>query len=337
MAKSLHLHIGMPKAASTTLQALLLANRGRLQARGYAYPMPIPGRVTGNAMPLTLHFTRNSPAARQFQFHNPGVLDFEDPAEFFERTYMGNGCGNLILSSEGFCRAAQVHDYSFLFSRFAEVKVHLVLRPKTAWLESQYFQRVKIGNLQGEFGEMLAAGQFDRPIRNQLAYARAYRFWRDLAGPENVKLHFLGSRFGAIEDQFLKALLGEVPADFERPPRHNEALGIAALAAIARLPAGGLTVKSHWQASRQILGSARKLGLTGKAPVLLPELHSALTARFDADDRAFAAMQDRITLADLQPGCSASMQQATTLEAVRETAEYARLRSHLKEHHGLLV
>ncbi|NVK13357.1 MAG: hypothetical protein HWE35_04185 [Rhodobacteraceae bacterium] len=337
MARSLHLHIGMPKAASTSLQALLLANRAALQERGFAYPVPVPGKTIGNAIPLSLHFNRSSPAAAQFRFHNPGVLDFTDVWDFFERNYPVQDGGTLILSSEGFCHSVPGDACRQLLDRFETVKIHLVLRPKLFWLESHYFQRLKTGNLRGELAALLDQGAFDDRITTLLDYAGTYAFWSGLAGAGNIHLHFLGSRFGAIRSQFLQALLGEEPPGFTDPPPQNEAAPAAFLAALSSLTPAPPDTAAHWQASRRILGCVQELGLTAKASVLTPEICSRLAGRFDADDRAFAAMQDRITLADLQPAPGARAQSATTLEAVRRTEGYARLRRSLQDRFGLAV
>lgn len=275
--------------------------------------------------------------AEKFRFHNPGLLDFDDVESFFEAKFVSAPHRDVIVSSEGLESAATKFDLNFLFAAFDQIRVYLVLRPKPLYLESHFFQRIKTGAYREDLKALLESGKIDPGNQARYQYAELYRCWADLVGAENIRLLFLGPRFEAVETQFLKALLGDVPDDFVFPERQNEALGIVPLAAIATLRHRAADVADHWHDSRRIISTAKRLGLTERKSVLLPEILDEVSARFAADDEAFAAMQDVITLDDLRPDLTDRTMTATDLACVRETEDYARLRDAVKERFDLLI
>lgn len=336
MPKTLHVHIGLPKAASTTLQLSLISNREILLQSGYSYPVPLGGEKSGNGMMLAHHFLRGTDKAEMYQFFNPGALDFDDVDQFFCESFLTEDCDNVVVSCEGFFRTLPKYGYDFMARHFDAVKIYLVYRPKALWVESRFAQGVKVGEFQDELGASLENGKFDE-VLVATNYADIYAFWSSQVGAENVSLMFLGGNFGAIEDQFYEALLGRQVVGLSPGTVNNETLGILTLAAIASVNGGEKDLAQHWDVSRKIIYQAKRLNLTEKKSVLTPRILEFIHERTALEMERFCQLQSQITMSDLQPDLSKRSSSATTFAQVRRTEGYALLKSVMTEKHGINI
>lgn len=327
MARTLYLHIGWPKCASTSLQRMLFDNREALAKRSYHYPV-VFGKPMGNAAILVQHALKERFGPGVFSINNPGALDFSDRAAFFQKNYLNTDLENIILSSEGLFRAVQESDFEFLFKPFDRVKVIWVIRPKMHWLESHFCQGLKTGRYRGELIEELQGIRLQASLNNVMIYMRHYEFWKNKVGADNLNILFMGKKFAPVEDQFLDALLGETPTDFTRPPHENQASDIVTLAACAALEPGG-DKPAYIERLQAIIRHGKKLGLTRKPALYDRECYANLFERFDEDDHAFADAQQEITLRDLQPDYTQQLDTPDSLHKARRSPKYAQLRAHL--------
>lgn len=326
MPKTLCLHIGWPKCASTSLQHMLYTNHRLLAELGVHYPI-VSERPMGNAVPLVKAFLQDRFGPAIFDHFNPGLIPMEDRAGYVERTYLQTDHDTVVLSAEGLFRSVLENDYGFLFKPFDRIRVVWVIRPKLPWLQSHYFQGISTGRYKSEFAEELDGYGLSTRIDKMLAFMPVWQGWSQIAGPDNISVLLLGGRGPQIEHRFVEALLGQVPDGLELPPHKNSRLGIVAAAACAVQPETEDKVADA-ERLRLIKRTARRLGITASAPVIGPAELKSLSARFDADDRAFAEIAG-LPLADLQPCLKSEASHATTLQAQRNTEDYKRLGAEL--------
>ncbi|SOC00366.1 hypothetical protein [Rhodobacter maris] len=133
MQKYLFLHIGMPKCASTTIQANLEENAPALSERGYFYGK-LPGDETvGQGNGTILNYFAESRKYAQF---NAAVEYFLTPES------------HVILSGESLVALARSADVLEMISKKAHskgflLKVLCVLKRQDLWIESDFKQHVK--------------------------------------------------------------------------------------------------------------------------------------------------------------------------------------------------
>lgn len=134
MTKTLYLHVGMPKCASTTIQGVLSTHAALFAQHGKFYGMP-PGDTTreqGNATKL-LADIRNERAGKV-----RAALAF-----FLERD------SDVILSSEMFISLGRSTQADKLVARVREagfeMRLICYLRRQDHWIESDYKQHLKGG------------------------------------------------------------------------------------------------------------------------------------------------------------------------------------------------
>ncbi|RME16422.1 MAG: hypothetical protein D6801_05555 [Alphaproteobacteria bacterium] len=147
--KTLYLHIGTHKTGTTSFQASLRANRGRLAKRGYL-PVGIPARKSGIVLKRkTYNVNRIA-----YAFLRPGIASigrvasglYPKPerlararAEYLEML-RGLRARNLIVSAEAFTflRTPEEREelQRFLAALGREVKIVLVWREEAAWRAS---------------------------------------------------------------------------------------------------------------------------------------------------------------------------------------------------------
>ncbi|WP_146592018.1 hypothetical protein [Puniceibacterium confluentis] len=172
MARTVYLHIGMPKCATTSVQDFLSAERAALADTGLSYvqhPGDAPGRK-GNGIPLAqARFARDSARAAE-------ILDV-----FLQ------GEGDVLLSSEMFydlargVRIAEMFDQ--IRARGCEVRVICYLRRQDYWIESDFKQQIKD---LGGWSEPLSALIAQRAHTRTLNYTWLLMNWARHAGLENV-------------------------------------------------------------------------------------------------------------------------------------------------------
>jgi len=136
--KTLFLHVGAPKCASSTLQEAFLSNRDSLRALNINYPLPTKSleKLQGNASDFAL-------AALNLGFENAKTLSI------LNRLLEGEE--HVLLSSEFLYAFAMGQAVTELEKRARakgfKIHVILVLRRQDLWLESDYKQHIKGGTL----------------------------------------------------------------------------------------------------------------------------------------------------------------------------------------------
>lgn len=177
--RTLVLHIGLHKTATSYLQNVWSARRYDLLQEGILYPLAGTGSLARGVDRLQLT-TREGAQSGHALFTKPGE----------RRALVGDllqelpeTVGTVLLSSEDFALGRVAPERYFeLFSDFGTVKVVLVLRRQDSWIESYYKQVVdQYGNFETRsFAEYLRQ---EGPAL--LDYHARFTPWRDLAGPEN--------------------------------------------------------------------------------------------------------------------------------------------------------
>lgn len=176
MEKSLFLHIGMPKCASSTIQAFLAGTAGRLAGQGLRYEHLPGGRFSpaevGNATPLRdLLAVPGNPAAVTAVER---LLDHDD---------------HVILSSETLFDLAR-HRHPDPLIRMAEargftVRLICLLRRQDLWIESDFKQHVKSDSPRtGSVEELIA----HRRQQRVLDYDRVLDAWTRYVPPARITL-----------------------------------------------------------------------------------------------------------------------------------------------------
>ncbi|WP_417727305.1 hypothetical protein [Roseovarius sp.] len=172
MQRRVFLHVGMPKCATTTIQAVLFRQQDRLRDLGISYDMPAVqlAQSQGNAADLAIAAYRERSQA------------VSEALDFFLR-----GEGDVVLSAEGlsglYKSAVAINLVRDLRARGAEVYVIAVFRRQDHWLESDFKQHVKGGQTwSGSIGELLEK----RLQQDVLNYALFALYWSKYVGRDRV-------------------------------------------------------------------------------------------------------------------------------------------------------
>lgn len=172
MQRRLFLHVGMPKCASTTIQAALLQQQDALRGLGVAYDMP-PEQATrgqGNAADLAVAAYRER------------LTVVDETLDFFSR-----GTEDVVLSAEGLAglykSAVAIRLVEALRVRGFDVNVIALFRRQDHWLESDFKQHVKGGQKwNGSIEELLEK----RTRQDVLNYALFILYWGKYVGRDRV-------------------------------------------------------------------------------------------------------------------------------------------------------
>lgn len=172
MPRRVFLHVGMPKCATTTIQAALLDKQEALRGLGISYDMPEgpAAEGQGNAARLAISILRDREEA------------IEEALDFFSR-----GAGDVVLSSEAFAAlfksAAAIRFVEALQGRGFKVSVIALFRRQDHWLESDFKQHVKGSRTwNGSILELLEK----RTQQDVLNYALFTLYWGKYVGRDQV-------------------------------------------------------------------------------------------------------------------------------------------------------
>jgi hypothetical protein len=124
--RTLYLHVGVHRTATTSTQRFMRANFDVLLTKGYLYPF---GVARHNAVVSRLRY---------------GVQNVAEVAEDLLRRMDAKGVSvhSVVLSDEDMSQIADFNRFAAL-SRYFDVKVVVSLRRQDLWLESWYLQNVK--------------------------------------------------------------------------------------------------------------------------------------------------------------------------------------------------
>lgn len=326
MGKTLHLHIGWPKCASTTIQKMCALNQAQLMELGYYYP--IIGGVSGmgNGTPLWQAFDRG----KKFLNRHPGMLDFDDVETFFRKNFLNTEHEHVLISSENLFSKAIKHDFSFVFDSFDAVKVYWVIRPRIQRAQSRYLHMVRNGKVKLEIGDYITECERLDKVPFPGNYMRSFNFWSKIASGGDFKILMLQSGFEPIQEQFLKACVGRVPQNMSLDNSSHQKIGAVPTAAIMSLEADFENHPQYLKKIKHIRQTARKLRVHRKTVnILTADVADRLATMFYDDETAFAAAQSDYTMDDLNPDISQIVASSTTLASVREWKDYRRLKKAL--------
>ncbi|MGR3710347.1 MAG: hypothetical protein ACU0A9_13005 [Alterinioella nitratireducens] len=155
--KTVILHIGGPKVASTYIQRLLVLNPAALASAGAIHPVvdETPGMPgNGKLIPMVLNGAPQTVFRRFFPEVDIAAID---PADFVQRLVHRNleRADTVILSGENF-RPHHAAPLKALLPRDVEVKIVLLGRRQDSWLQSYYTQTLKHRLLSGSISEFMA-------------------------------------------------------------------------------------------------------------------------------------------------------------------------------------
>lgn len=200
--KQLFLHIGMKKAASTTIQIFLENNLDVLEHKGYFFPW------TSRMQHRELSFA----SKRQ---PNDNLSD-KDSAMWleFHSLISSSHCKNVIVSSEAFESFSPKYIQS-LKARLSHyrTKVVVYIRRQDLRLESHYFQDIKSGVFTGSIEDYQQEYMYET-----LDYFHYLEAWSDVFGRENMIVRVLEkSQSPDVCSDFLEAVgLGHEYKDFQK-------------------------------------------------------------------------------------------------------------------------
>lgn len=222
------IHVGMPKAGSTTLQHFLMSQRRRLLAEGLLVPaLGSEGNPGHRALSLSL-------AAPDGDFEKRFLPRLQ-------RALKRHRCETLLLSYEGLqnlrpgLRAPErlVEGFGRLGFRVTFVAV---VRPQPLFLNSLYCHEVYWFRSAERFGPYAA-----RRLRDsRLDYGRRLAQWIDCPGARFRALPLTQPGGGSLVERFLEAT--DLPAlgpEAAAPPTRNERAGVRTLELLRRLTRQG--------------------------------------------------------------------------------------------------
>jgi hypothetical protein len=277
--RSLILHIGNPKAGSTSLQHWLAGNRAGLAAAGIDYPLIGRGSDHNHrALAVALEGREDRATTEQLAGHlRAAVLG---PAEA------------VVISAE---QLEGAPDRLKLPDRFAAlareggraVTAVLFVRPQWAYVNSVYAQHVQ------RFFTARRFLPFQRGVigERRYDYGRHYRQWAD--HPE-IRLVVVPLVAAALTDGIEGAFLGAAGLSVPGLPasaRHNESPGPATLETFRRLAGLGARhrIGAYQRGRGAIKSGAEKRGWNRQRFSGVGEtLRGTIEARFAASNAAFA-------------------------------------------------
>lgn len=229
--KTLYLHIGTPKTATSSIQDFLSLNREVLKKHGYCFPEQ-PHRYPYVAANRNAHFM-----VENLYFEN-GTRDQALETEFL-REGMDNAAAclkeydNIILSEESIFRVSS-YSRKELFpylkeealQRGYQIKIIVYLRRQDEFLISDWNQRVKQGKTAYTISLDTHIKNTQKKFKLVLNYAAKLDKIAEVFGKENLIVR----RFDpdswvnhSIIHDFMDCIGLEVTDDFQFPPRRSNA------------------------------------------------------------------------------------------------------------------
>jgi hypothetical protein len=176
--RTLVLHIGLHKTATTYIQNVLSVRRYDLLREGVLYPLAGSGLLARGVDRPTVN-TREGAQSGHAMFTMPGN---RRPLVAQLLDELPETASTVLLSSEDFSLGLMTpQEYLARFSAFGTIKVVLVLRRQDFWIESFYKQVVdQYGNFETRSFEEYLAQVGPR----LLDFHARFSPWRDLVGPD---------------------------------------------------------------------------------------------------------------------------------------------------------
>lgn len=207
----IHLHVGLGKCGSSSLQHFAFHQAEALRAAGVVYP------VLGEGGPS--HHMEIGVAARQAQAH-----PLAEPIAGLRDAMLRPDAPSYLLSSESFFKhdAGRSRENAAAFRRFlgsAPVQVLIYFREYPAWVESIYAQKTKRGENILDLDGFIA----ERCRPEAVSVVEGVKAWIEVFGVENIRLRSLHRENLAGGDLILD-LLAAIGIHTPMPPfeRVNE-------------------------------------------------------------------------------------------------------------------
>lgn len=236
-------HIGMPKAGSTTIQAWLATNREALSAKGVAYDRAALKDLFFNPAHVEMSICAHDKIGQLIPNNNLrafyGLHTLEDQKAFARRyrdhfaKVLAKTPGDVfVVSSEFFAVALTTADHikglqAWLGEFFDDISYLVYFRRQEEFVPSSFGQRMKRGMKQTLEGTI-------RTICEKNYHATA-RLWADCVDEKNLSVRLLERDVlmdGDLISDFCD-VLGVDPADFERPDPANTSVSAAAVSILS--------------------------------------------------------------------------------------------------------
>ena len=312
-------HIGLPKTGTTTIQNLLWDNADALEKQGILYRRYRTNEVFQSeyaavAFRSTRRLHEDKLRQRRFGFATLEELDahvarFE---EWFDMQIQDTTCDTWLISSElltaGLRKQPGIRAIQeWLASKFSKVTYIVYFRRQDQWLESQYSQSLRNGDIR-TFDQYLA----EREGRD---YLEIFKLWSRVPGPENVRVRLMqpsSLKDGDLISDFCE-MAGIDLSTIEPPRRRNESFSQRGAALVRWVNAAAAAFwPKHTAASRY----TRKLGhmfatvaLRGGNKIrMTPEQRDQTLAQFEQSNEMLRQLlfPNRDTLFDMSSAASTS-------------------------------
>ncbi len=295
MSRTLHLHVGMPKCSSTSLQMFLAKNRAQFRAESFDYPRLATGNA-GNLTPYVMSL-RPDKARASFVRGNPGY-DFANAEPELRSAIETSTANNMILSSEALSHPLFRVDIGWISQMFSAIKFHLFFRPRASLIVSNYNQGLQVGEIHGDIGTYLA----NPLLKTGGLFSRQLAYWQSCAGQDAVHIHFLSTRFPPAIQQFLTAIGSDIVETPRNSQWRNKSLSAFVLCALAH--SASSRGSGSVQQRREIIAMAQQFDPDPEMTLLTPEITSQIDAQFASDTEEFIKMQNVVTRQDLETDTS---------------------------------
>lgn len=233
--KTVIIHLGTHKAASTSVQLFLSHNRENLKAMGVCYPeAPAPTGFAHHGLAWTIirRYTKLERRPANFSLNDALAAFVESDGH------------TLMLSSEDFLTTAFYDGFldeffAELKERFDKVVVCAYVRSRKDFFNSSYNQWIKSLSYSKDFEHYLR--QVLSGLQAPMHYTKALSAWAERAD-SSVFLPFIPSVFGAQPETYLLHQLGFSAAETEHLEAFtlgavNASIGPRAIVAFRRLSA----------------------------------------------------------------------------------------------------
>ena len=180
MAKSLFLHVGLPKTGTTTLQRYFKKNKSLMAEQGIHYYL--------DDAHCKFWFANHVLALSVRNVEHPRIKYSGSRDEVWDRfeEYSTSVSGPLLISSEVFSEGVDIEYVRERLSGFS-VKVMIYLRPQDLFVESLYRQTIW-GGAEHSFDLFLSK----MLSQESLIYSNKLKLWADLFGSDSLEVGVLG-------------------------------------------------------------------------------------------------------------------------------------------------
>ncbi|WP_370231830.1 hypothetical protein [Cognatishimia sp.] len=225
MKRTLYLHIGAHRTATTSIQKFMFQNFEQLLRVGIFYPFRIPR----HARFINEIFSRKHSARSATKALNERIGNWEHQ--------LNRPVTTLVLSDEDICRRTNLKRLAD-FRKYFDVKVLYSVRRQDLWLESWYFQ-----NIKWQWNKTLANCTFETFMEHRdefhwINYDSYLRMVEAEFGRENVLLTVFEKQQmpNGVIGTFADHIGLKDPASFEQPTHENYSLSAEMAEFLRHLP-----------------------------------------------------------------------------------------------------